>query len=284
MNINFLCFLNILLLIKTSDVLSKENKVTVKTDEVVVQENKVAVENDEVLVQEDKTTVKNNEVVVKDDKTVVLEGKTVFKDDKSLIKAAEKVEENPSQLVSDENHEDRDAYNENVYVTLTDFVDKISNLMSIQYDWQKEVLIMIFTTFYGQAGVKTLLYTAAGLHNTSNFTVLVDPNDSSKYRSRGLLQIQHESNYRTLTFLSNKVDYLSNPDQLEALSQSVIGDTVKFYEYMLRDTYTFRNYVRVMGLGDYDHIKDRPDIVNFEKIFTNLKKLFRDVPGEISKD
>ncbi|WUR02444.1 spore wall protein 25-like [Vairimorpha necatrix] len=160
------------------------------------------------------------------------------------------------------------------YLNVIEFVDMISDIMNIETDPQKDVLIGIYTYFDGQIDQKSLLFTAASLLNTDNFTKMVDPDDNNKYKRRGLLRIKDSCNYKLLTKLSGIEDYYNYPEKLEETNTQTVCDTIKYYGYVMKDDYTVRNYLRVMGEGDYGQIKDMPDVVNLVRLYEDFKRLF----------
>ncbi|WUR05203.1 spore wall protein 25-like [Vairimorpha necatrix] len=159
-------------------------------------------------------------------------------------------------------------------VSESEFVFKITSLMDLKKHEQQKILKNIYLCFDKQVDEKTLLFVAAGLHNTSNFTVFSLRCDCDEYHSRGLLQICFKDNYQRLTDLSRKINYVKNPEMLNSTDKNVIRDCVRFFECKLSGCYTFEKYVGAMGLGDYDRIRCRRDIANFENIYIKLCNAF----------
>ncbi|WUR05204.1 spore wall protein 25-like [Vairimorpha necatrix] len=154
------------------------------------------------------------------------------------------------------------------------FVSKITYIIGLETYEQRKILKNIYLCFNEKVDEKTLLFVAASLHNTSNFTVFSLPRMWDKYKSRGLLQICFKRNYQKLTDLSSTFNYVKTPNMLNSTDKIVIGDCIRFFEYKLSNCYTFENYVESMGLGEYENIKCRSDILNFKGIYIKLCEAF----------
>ncbi|WUR02445.1 spore wall protein 25-like [Vairimorpha necatrix] len=237
MNINYLVLFNILTIVKSS---------------YAEHLNEGADENEVIDVR--------NETV--NDKHVVLNEKPVDKDENEDADIENLVIDEHSVCIKIE------------YLNVFEFIDLISEVKDVETDYQKEVLIAIYTYFKSQIDQKSLLFTAASLLNTDNFTKMVDPDDNNKYKRRGLLRIKDSCNYKLLTKLSGIEDYYNYPEKLEEINTQTVCDTIKYYGYVMKDNYTVRNYLRVMGEGDYGLIKDMPDVVNLVRLYGDFKRLF----------
>ncbi|WUR05205.1 spore wall protein 2 [Vairimorpha necatrix] len=117
---------------------------------------------------------------------------------------------------------------QSIHVSKSDFIFVITSLVGLRTRNQQKILEIIYKCFKGKVDQRTLLFLAASLHNTSNFTVFSN-GEIDEYRCRGLLKIGSEENYKKLTILSGKRNYLKIPNQLCSISKKTIKDCIKFF-------------------------------------------------------
>ncbi|EEQ82221.1 hypothetical protein NCER_101095 [Vairimorpha ceranae BRL01] len=160
------------------------------------------------------------------------------------------------------------------FTSLKDFIKKTSLAFVDLTNIHKEILKNIYEVIKYEERDSVVLFMAAALHNTSFLNKFVDNWDKGMYKTRGLLEIQGFEKYQTLSTLSTRYNYVENYEMLGAPVSFVIKDCYQYFLHVLKLQYTFENYCQKMGLGEYEKIKNRRDILRFKSIYDVLTDVY----------
>lgn len=140
-----------------------------------------------------------------------------------------------------------------------------------------EILKIIWDTIGGRDKSKLALFVASSLHNTSNYKVFEEADNSSdRYKSRGLLMIRGKENYKLLSHLSaTEHDYMCDPKRLSSVNEFAIRDTIEFWEYKMEHNYTFNNMMKSFKIKNWmENRWETPDIKNWREMYEKLKLVY----------
>lgn len=118
------------------------------------------------------------------------------------------------------------------------FVRKIRKFLKIYYSLENEtvllnkILKMIYKRLHNNFN-SLIIFMSHAIFNTSGFKYLVNVNDDSEccYKSRGLLQITGEANYKILDNISKTSHWSNYPGDLGYLSVEAVNATLIFWKY-----------------------------------------------------
>lgn len=142
---------------------------------------------------------------------------------------------------------------------------------NISMDNKKE-FDRIMTHIYQKMDIRkleTIIFIAHALHNTTGFIFNYDKKDKNRYRSRGLLQIKGEENYKALDKLNKNrklFSYVSDPEKYRSLSGQNIDVTIEYYKKFVIG--------KLRKQGKKITYKNTLDILNPEEVGVNAAELY----------